>query len=208
VVVHHFGPDPATVGGTSLSSPLVSSLYALAGGGGGVSYPAATLYGHLGQAPSLYDVTEGGNGYCDGEAASPCGEPAINKKYGDIDCLGTTACDAAPGFDGPSGVGTPKGLGAFKSNATFLTTQTTATLNARVNPDGKTVTECKFEYGTTTGYGSSAPCATLPGSGSSPVAVSASITAGLAENTEYHFRITATNAAGTAQGADVTFKTP
>jgi hypothetical protein len=208
VVVHHFGPDPATVGGTSLSSPLVSSLYALAGGGGGVSYPAATLYGHLGQAPSLYDVTEGGNGYCDGEAASPCGEPAINKKYGDIDCLGTTACDAAPGFDGPSGVGTPKGLGAFKSNATFLTTQTTATLNARVNPDGKTVTECKFEYGTTTGYGSSAPCATLPGSGSSPVAVSASIAAGLAENTEYHFRITATNAAGTAQGADVTFKTP
>ena len=130
------------------------------------------------------------------------------KSTGDIDCLGTTACDAAPGFDGPSGVGTPKGLGAFKSNATFLTTQTTATLNAKVNPNGKTVTECKFEYGTTTGYGSSAPCATLPGSGSSPVAVSASITAGLAENTEYHFRITATNAAGTAQGADVTFKTP
>jgi len=110
-----------TIGGTSLSSPLVNSLYALAGGSGGVSYPAATLYSHLGQAPSLYDVTEGGNGYCDGEAASPCGEPAINKKYGDIDCLGTTACDAAPGFDGPSGVGTPKGLGAFKSNETTST---------------------------------------------------------------------------------------
>jgi hypothetical protein len=58
-----------TIGGTSLSSPLVSSLYALAGGGGGVSYPAATLYSHLGQ-PSLYDVTEGGNGYCDGEAVA------------------------------------------------------------------------------------------------------------------------------------------
>jgi hypothetical protein len=36
-----------TIGGTSLSSPLVSSLYALAGGGGGVSYPAATLYSLL-----------------------------------------------------------------------------------------------------------------------------------------------------------------
>jgi hypothetical protein len=141
-----------TIGGTSLSSPLTSALYALAGGSGGVSYPAATLYGHLGQAPSLYDVTEGGNGYCDGEAAGPCGEPKINEKYGDIDCLGTTACDAAPCFDGPSGVGTPKGLGAFKSNATFLTTQTTATLNAKVNPDGKTVTECEFEYGTSTKY--------------------------------------------------------
>jgi hypothetical protein len=196
----------ATGGGTSLSSPLTSSLYALAGGSGGVSYPAATLYGHLGQAPSLYDVTEGGNGYCDGEAAGPCGEPAINKKYGDIDCEGTTACDAATGYDGPSGVGAPKGLGEFKSKATSLTTQTTATLSGRVNPDGQTVTKCKFEYGTSTSYGSSAPCKTLPGSGTSPVEVSAKIT-GLTPNTEYHFRFTATNAAGTSKGADVTFKT-
>jgi hypothetical protein len=128
----------------------------------------------------------------------PCGEPAANETYGDIDCEGTTACDAATCYDGHSGAGTPKGLGAFKSNATFLTTQTTATLSARVNPDGQTVTECKFEYGTSTGYGSSAPCATLPGSGSSPVAVSASIAAGLVANTEYHFRFTATNAAGTS----------
>jgi hypothetical protein len=88
-----------------------------------------------------------------------------------------------------------------------LTTQTTATLSARVNPDGQTVTECKLEYGTTTGYGSSAPCATLPGSGSSPVAVSALLTTGLIANTEYHFRITATNTAGTSKGADLTFKT-
>jgi hypothetical protein len=70
------------------------------------------------------------------------------------------------------------------------------------------ITECEFEYGTSTGYGSSAPCATLPGSGSSPVAVSALLTTGLIANTEYHFRITATNAAGTAKGEDVTFKTP
>ena len=58
----------SATGGTSLSSPLIASLYALAGGGGGVGYPAATLYGHLGQAPSLYDVTERGNGYCAGPA--------------------------------------------------------------------------------------------------------------------------------------------
>ena len=43
----------------------------------------------------------------------PCGEPAINEEFGDIDCEGTTSCDAAPGFDGPSGVGTPIGLRAF-----------------------------------------------------------------------------------------------
>jgi hypothetical protein len=194
-----------TIGGTSLSSPLVSSLYALAGGSGGVSYPAATLYSHFGQS-SLFDVTEGGNGYCDGEAVGPCGEPTINEEYGDIDCEGTTACDAATGYDGPSGVGAPKGLGEFKSKATSLVTQTTATLSARVNPDGQTVTECKFEYGTSTAYGSSAPCKTLPGSGSSPVEVSAKLAA-LTPNTEYHFRIVTKNAGGTIDGPDVTFKT-
>ena len=108
------GKGWVTLGGTSLSSPLISALYALVGGSGGVSYPALTLYGHLGQSSSLYDVTEGGNGYCDGEAVGPCGEPVVNNEFGDIDCEGTTACDAAPGFDGPSGVGTPDGLGAFK----------------------------------------------------------------------------------------------
>jgi phosphodiesterase/alkaline phosphatase D-like protein len=75
-----------------------------------------------------------------------------------------------------------------------------------VNPDGQTVTECDLEYGTTTSYGSKAPCNSLPGSGESPVAVSAKV-AGLTANTEYHFRFTATNAAGTSKGADVTFKT-
>jgi subtilase family serine protease len=199
-------PGWETIGGTSLSSPLTSALYGLAGGSGGVSYPAATLYSHLGQPFSLYDVTEGGNGYCDGEAASPCGEPAINKKYGNIDCLGTTACDATTGFDGPSGVGAPKGLGAFKSNAVTFLTQTSATLNARVNPDGQNITECKFEYGTSTKYGSSVSCAALPGSGSSPVAVSAKV-AGLTPNTEYHFRVVTKSSGGTVEGVDVTFKT-
>jgi subtilase family serine protease len=200
------GKGWVTIGGTSLSSPLISALYGLAGGGGGVGYPAATLYSHLGQAFSLYDVTEGGNGYCDGEAPGPCGEPGVNELLGNVDCQGTTACDASTGFDGPSGVGAPKGLGAFKSNAVTLLTQTSATLNARVNPDGQTVTECTFEYGTSTKYGSKAPCKSLPGSGASPVAVSAKI-AGLTPNTEYHFRVLTKSSGGTVEGPDVTFKT-
>jgi phosphodiesterase/alkaline phosphatase D-like protein len=89
---------------------------------------------------------------------------------------------------------------------TASSTQTTATLNATVNPNGGNVSECKLEYGTTNTYGSSASCSPSPGSGTSAVAVSASIT-GLTANTTYHFRISATNAGGTSKGSDETFKT-
>ncbi len=97
-----------TIGGTSLSAPLIASLYALAGGGHGLKYPALTLYG---RAASHYDVTAGGNGFCDDEPASTCREP---EGFGRLDCAGETQCDAARGFDGPSGVGTPIGLGLFE----------------------------------------------------------------------------------------------
>jgi YVTN family beta-propeller protein len=116
-----------TVGGTSLSSPIIASMYALAGGGHAVSYPAETLYNHLGTS-SLYDVTAGGDGYCDGDDASSClsangGVNPNTENYGTVDCAwtasgalsaGDLACDAGTGYDGPTGVGTPNGLGAFE----------------------------------------------------------------------------------------------
>ena len=211
-----FKPGWLTVGGTSLSSPLITALYGLAGGSHGVGYPAASLYAHLGEPSALYDVTKGGNGYCDGEAPGPCGEPAVNEEFGDLDCEGATACDAVPGFDGPSGVGAPHGLGAFdgsfQAKPTVVTepassvTATSAILNAMVNPDGETVSACTFEYGPTSSLGQSVPCATLPGSGTSPVAVSATVT-GLAARSAYHFRITATNPYGTSTGKSKSLKT-
>jgi outer membrane protein assembly factor BamB len=84
--------------------------------------------------------------------------------------------------------------------------QTSATPHAVVNPNGVLVSECKFEYGTTTSYGQSAQCAQSPGSGENPVAVSAALES-LSEGTTYHFRITATNPGGTSFGADRTFAT-
>jgi hypothetical protein len=202
-----------TVGGTSLSSPLIAALYGLAGGSRGAPYPAATLYAHLGQA-SLYDVTVGGDGYCDGVEPGPCGEPAINEQYGDLDCLGTTQCDGAVGFDGPAGVGTPNGLSAFGApppptvvtkSATKVTVSS-AVLNATVNPNGVPVSGCTFEWGTTTVLGHVAACAASPGTGSAAVPVSASIS-GLGPATYYYFRVSATNATALATGKTLKLKT-
>jgi subtilase family serine protease len=78
------------VGGTSLSSPLVAGVYALAGGLPAETSAASGLYGHLGDATLLHDVTSGSNGSCS-----------------------TIMCKGAVGYDGPTGVGSPKGIGAF-----------------------------------------------------------------------------------------------
>ncbi len=83
---------------------------------------------------------------------------------------------------------------------------TTTTLHASVNPNAQTVTSCRFEYGTTTKYGSTATCSKLPGAGSAPVEVSAALV-GLKAGTVYHFRITAVNHSGTRNGEDASFKT-
>lgn len=92
------------------------------------------------------------------------------------------------------------------TEAAAKVTSSSAKLKATVNPNGGEVTGCEFEYGTSSSYGASAPCSSLPGSGTSPVAVSAQVT-GLAANTVYHFRISATNAGGTSEGSDEEFRT-
>lgn len=83
--------------------------------------------------------------------------------------------------------------------------QRTAVVNASVDPNGKTVTGCKFEYGSTS-LKSSTPCSKLPGAGSTAVAVLAHL-AGLTPGTTYHFRISATSASGTSKGEEGAFKT-
>lgn len=77
----------AQVGGTSASSPLVASVYALAGN------TASTVYGSYpySHRSSLYDVTSGTTG----------------------SCSGSYLCTAGPGYDGPTGLGTPHGTGGF-----------------------------------------------------------------------------------------------
>jgi len=88
--------------------------------------------------------------------------------------------------------------------ATHLTA-TTATLQAEINPHGAQVTTCQFEYGTESGvYPHALACAPSPGSGTAAVPVSAQAEP-LEANKQYHWRLTATNAAGTTTSPDHTF---
>ncbi len=86
------------------------------------------------------------------------------------------------------------------------TTQVSTHLAGTVNPQTETVTDCHFEYGTTTKYGSTVPCANMPGNGLHDVPVSA-LASGLTENTVYHYRLVATNVLGTTASPDATVQT-
>jgi hypothetical protein len=80
-----------------------------------------------------------------------------------------------------------------------------ATLNGSLNPNSL-VTTWYFQYGKTKSYGARTP-AQDAGSGKKSVKVSSGIT-GLTPDTTYHYRLVATNSAGSTLGADRTFKTP
>lgn len=85
-----------------------------------------------------------------------------------------------------------------------------ATVTGKVRPDGVALSECKFEYGPNTAYGSSVPC--TPAAGSIPAdtnehAVSAAIS-GLAANSAYHYRLVAVSGANTLISTDKSFSTP
>lgn len=80
-------PGWVTVGGTSVASPVVAGIYALAGNTAAIT-PGAWLYSHT---KDLNDVVGGSNG----------------------NCGGSYLCTAVKGYDGPTGLGTPHGTGAF-----------------------------------------------------------------------------------------------
>jgi hypothetical protein len=90
------------------------------------------------------------------------------------------------------------------TNPSTSVTSNSAQLNGTVNPNGESTTY-RFEYGKSTRYGSTSGTQRA-GSGTTDVPVSAAIT-GLTPNTIYHFRIVATNSAGTGYGNDRTFTT-
>lgn len=72
-------------GGTSVATPIVASVFALAGNTS--TNNPGNLYAN---SSNLNNVTSGSNGSC-----------------------GAPLCQAGPGWNGPTGLGTPHGIGAF-----------------------------------------------------------------------------------------------
>src|SRR5271165_170170 len=89
-----FGSDHGWLGfgGTSVATPIIAGVYALAGNGTSI-HDGSYSYSHT---SSLHDITSGNN--------DPCGLPPANNSY---------VCTAGAGYDGPTGNGTPNGVGAF-----------------------------------------------------------------------------------------------
>jgi hypothetical protein len=126
-------PQWCTVGGTSLSAPLIAAAFALAGGSHGVAYPAQTLYERVASDPALvHDVTEGSNGKCEARENCTSAEETTASK-----CTGLAICLAGAGYDGPSGLGTPDGLGALEPRVQQTEASTSPPVAATPAPEVK-----------------------------------------------------------------------
>jgi hypothetical protein len=177
------GPGAGGAGGTGESGTPEDCKPCWGGGGGG---GGGGYYGGGGGGGAGIDGGGGGGGASlvpaggSVELASPSAEPQVQISYTPGPWATTEAASAIA--------------------------QTSAALNATVNPDGQQVTDCQFEYGPSELYGSIAPCEPSPGSGVSAVGVSASL-AELSPKSLYHFRIVAADESGTSYGSDQTFET-
>jgi hypothetical protein len=121
-----------------------------------------------------------------------------------VDCVDAGFCVAADSL-GYTLVGTLPGP-TVTTGTGSASSQTTATVNATVNANDATLSDCHFDYGSTTSYGSSVPCTVTPSATGGPQAVTAQI-GGLNASTTYHFRIAASSGVATSDGADATFTT-
>jgi hypothetical protein len=81
-----------------------------------------------------------------------------------------------------------------------------ASLRARIDPQGEAITECSFEYGTTPALGKKAKCNSLPAAGEKFVQVSTTVT-GLSPTTAYLVRIKATDSSGSVYSKTEGFAT-
>jgi hypothetical protein len=127
---------------------------------------------------------------------------------GTADLLGTVDLDGqartigtAPDIGADEAFFAPPGAETGEASAID---QTSAAVAGVVTPAGH-ATSYRFEWGTTTAYGSATADATA-GNGSQAVPVNTALS-GLAPDTVYHYRVVATSAYGTSAGIDRVLRT-
>ncbi len=166
-----------------------------------------------GEGGTLAESWNGTSWTVQSAASTPEGSTAAS--FSDVSCTSATACTVvgkyldpetgswltlAERWGGTNWTAEPTpDAAAIATGAATEITSSSAALHGMVDPDGATVTNCRFDYGTTTAYGSSVPCAQLPGGGTAPIEVSADLS-GLAPGTTYYFQLVVTNAGGTTSG--------
>ncbi len=214
-------PGWTPLGGTSVSSPIVASMFALAGGAHGVAYPAQTLYSHLGSG-LLHDIVEGGNGKCQGFYGDGC-SGSIAPLSPDDCGSGALICSASAGYDGPSGVGTPDGVGAFAparvrthgagSPEAPLTEAcgepagaTEVKACGTLNPNVDATVGYRFAYNRGSSCLGGRETALAPEAQRQDAAVSAQLV-GLEPDTEYAYCLIATDPSGETESSPETFTT-
>jgi hypothetical protein len=169
-VAVYSSPDGGWVkfGGTSVASPIIAGVYALAGVPTAGTFPASYPYAQSGM---LNDVTSGSNGSCGG----------------------SYLCTAAPAYDGPTGLGTPNGPGAFISPV--VPGAPTAVVGIAGNTTALVSWHAAAANGhPITGY----TVTSTPGGLTCTTTGTLSCTVnGLTNGTSYTFKVRATNSAGT-----------
>jgi len=175
-------------GGTSVATPIVGSMYALANNGASSTAMNSLPYK---DKTALNDVTSGSNG----------------------SCSVTELCNAGVGYDAPTGLGTPNGIGAFSlssvssSTAPGAPTGLTATAGTGVinlswtapSNGGSAITGYNIYRGTT-----SSGETLLASAGTGTTYADSSVTNG----TPYFYEVTAVNAIGEGARSSETTATP
>jgi hypothetical protein len=177
------------VGGTSLSSPLIAAVYALAGNPASVTAGSSPYSATSGQ---LHDITTGSDG----------------------SCSASYLCTAGIGYDGPTGMGTPNGVGAFSGAPAPPPTAPGAPVNLMATPGDQFVSlswTAPFNNGgsTITSYnvyrGTASGGETLVKTG---VTGTTYTDTGLTDGTTYYYEVTAVNAVGEGTVSNEAFTLP
>jgi hypothetical protein len=184
----------AAFGGTSVATPIISSMYALAGNAsGGSTVPASAAYANPG---SLYHVTSGTDGSC--AVAYMC-----------------NAAASVNGYNGPTGLGTPGGspnsLAAFSTAPVAPTapgppTSLTATAtngavalswSAPSSNGGSPILGYNVYQGTSPGAESATAL-----NGVTPINATTYSVSGLTNGTTYYFTVASVNAYGSTTSTE------